>query len=432
MSSQVESTSVVILGGGLTGLSAAWHLADQDYLLLEKENTLGGLARTDDYDGFRFDYGSHVWFTKEPLVKALVDNLPSLTMHNQQRSAWVHIYEIRIPAPFQANLYGLPKDIVSECIIGYIEAIQKSDEVRRSFADWLKASFGSGIYKHFMQPYNIKVWTVPPKELAADWTGARIDVPDVRQIINGALGVKVNSIGANADFGYPADGGTETIAKTIYNECSNIQTGVQICGIDLDSKTVHLADNRSVSYQSMISTIPLPELISLVENAPSFVTRAATQLKRTKLLLVNFALKRKPDHCYHWIYFAEPKYPFFRISFLHNYSESMCPGGCGSIQAECAFPCGAEINEAEIAEYAKERLSEAGYLDIQQLLFIRTRVVNPAYVICDHSRSANVQLILSYLHGQDVYCAGRFGAWEYINMDQCILAGKNAATLVSV
>jgi protoporphyrinogen oxidase len=177
----------------------------------------------------------------------------------------------------------------------------------------------------------------------------------------------------------------------------------------------------------MISTIPLPTLIGLIENIPALVEKAASGLRATKLVLVNLALKRITDHGYHWMYFAEPKYPFFRVSFLHNYSDSMCPSGCGSMQAECAFPYNANVDIMEVAEHAKSQLSEAGYLDTRDLLFVKTRVVSPAYVICDHKRRENLRLILCYLHDHNVHCAGRFGAWEYINMDQCILAGRDAA-----
>jgi len=430
MISRTGQTCVAILGGGLTGLSAAWHLKGEDHVLLEKEQIVGGLARTEEYEGFRFDLGSHIWFTKEPAAETLLECLPSLVMRGYDRSAWVHIYGRLVPAPFQANMYGMPADVVSECLIGYIEATRGYHRSRESFADWLRASFGDGLYKHFMRPYNSKVWTVPPEEMAADWTGSRVDVPDSREMIEGALGLQVNNMGPNARFCYPTREGIGSIAEAIYSQCSRISTGTQIGSIELDTKTIHLAGGADLAYQSMISTIPLPDLVGLIENVPHAVREAARKLRATKLVLVNIALKRRPDHGYHWIYFAEPKYPFFRVSFPHNYSESMCPAGCASIQAECAFPYDANIDETSVAEHAKAMLSEAGYLDISGLLFVKTRVVSPAYVIRDHARRMNLQIIQSYLGKHNVCCAGRLGAWEYINMDQCILAGRDAAAQV--
>lgn len=432
MTSRAGHTSVAILGGGLTGLSAAWHLKGEDHILLEKEKTVGGLARTDDYEGFRFDLGSHIWFTKEDAAETFLEGLPSLAMRDHRRSAWVHIYDRLVPAPFQANLHGMPADVVSECLIGYVEAARGYHHNRESFADWLRASFGDGLYKHFMRPYNTKVWTVPPEELAADWTGARVDVPDAREMIEGALGLQVNDMGLNARFGYPIEDGVGSIAEAIYSQCSSVSTGIQIHSIDLNTKMIHLAGGADVSYQSMVSTIPLPDLVGLIENIPSAVREAARKLRATKLVLVNFALKRRPDHGYHWVYFAEPKYPFFRVSFPHSYSESMCPAGCGSIQAECAFPYDVDVDEMVVAEHAKALLLEAGYLDTSELLFVKTRVVSPAYVICDHARRVSLRIIQSYLSQHNVYCAGRLGAWEYINMDQCILAGRDAAARASL
>jgi UDP-galactopyranose mutase len=418
---------VAILGGGITGLTAACRLQQADSLLLEKEQIPGGLARTDDLEGFRFDFGVHVWFTRNESAEGLLRSLSPLAMQTHRRSAWVQIYGRLVPAPFQANLHGLPLHVVSECLIGYAEALRSQLGSRNSFADWLRGSLGDGIYKHFMQPYNTKIWTVPPEELTADWPGSRVDVPDARQMIAGALGIQVNDLGPNAHFGYPSRDGIGAIAGAMSSQCRNVLTGACIRGIDLGAKTLHLADGTDVIYRSAISTIPLVDLLRLVGSTPSAIDNAASQLRSTKVLLVNLALKRRPDHGCHWIYFAEPEYPFFRVSFPHNFAESMCPVGAGSIQAECAFPSTAAIDESAVMDRTTALLSEAGYLDTSQLLFVRTRIVNPAYVICDHKRRENLQLILSYLLQQDVYCAGRFGTWEYMNLDHCLLAGMEAA-----
>ena len=426
MSIQKLRVPVVILGGGLTGLSAALHLRDQDYVVLEKEAYIGGLAVTDQFDGFLFDRGSHIWFTGNPGAESFVQSLPNVGLKTHTRSAWVHIYGRLVPAPFQANLHGLPLSVISDCLIGYVEAERNERKTYSNFADWLQGAFGEGIYKHFLLPYNTKVWTVPPDELATDWQQTRVDVPAPRQLIDGAIGLSVNSVGANSTFSYPENGGIGTIASAIAAECRNITCGIQIGACTISTaRLVVLADGTQLRYDKLISTIPLPALVRLTQNAD--LSDASARLRSTQLVLVNIALRNRPKHDYHWIYFAERKYPFFRVSFLHNYSDHMCPNGAGSIQAECAFSSQTAVNIQKIAELAQARLVEAGYLDPSEVLFVNCKLVKPAYVLCDHNRRSVLDKLFSYLEGFGVCCCGRFGSWDYLNMDKCIVAGRDAA-----
>ena len=420
----------VILGGGLTGLSAAYHLRGHGYLLLEKEERVGGIACTDVYDGFRFDMGSHVWFAADKHVDSLVNELPDVIMGHHERSAWVHIYDHVIPAPFQGNLSGLPLDVVSDCLIGYIESVQNPRHTVESFGDWLRASFGEGFCRHFMYPYNCKVWTVPPEELAADWQLGRVDVPVMQEIVDGALGLRQNPLGANAKFCYPLYGGIEAIPSGLASMCDSTECGVSVSVIDLEEHTLRLSDGRRIEYRNIISTIPLHVLAKLLPNLPGELARAVDNLRYTKVLLVNIGLKTRPEHKFHWIYFPESKYPFFRVSFPHNYSDHMCPGDAGSIQAECAIPMRDEVDAVHIADVTVNQLVDTGYLEKSQLAFVRTRLIDPAYVIYDHHRAACRQALTTYLATNGVHCSGRFGVWEYLNMDGCISAGMEAANHV--
>jgi len=430
MSARCMEVDTIILGGGLTGLSAAYHLRGRDYLLLEKDDRVGGLAKTEEINGFRFDMGSHVWFTSDRHVDALVKSLSGVSMLQHNRSAWVHIYDRLIPAPFQGNLFGLPLDVVSECLVGYIEAVRNPRQVSGSLGDWLKSSFGDGFYRHFMHPYNSKVWTVPPDELVSDWQTGRIDVPIAKELIDGAIGLKENMLGANAKFGYPEYGGTEALVSGLVEKCDSIECGACVSNVDTDLQVLCLSDGRVIHYDYLISTIPLYSLIKLLSDHPVELQDAVGNLRSTKVLLVNIGLRSKLGHEYHWIYFVEPKYPCFRVSFPCNYADSMCPYGTGSIQAECAFPMSADIDETRVAGETVAQLAKAGYLDISQVEFVHTRLIDPAYVIYDHKRNGSRQALISYLSSKNIHCSGRFGSWEYLNMDGCISAGKKAADSV--
>src|SRR3989441_4096098 len=158
-----ESYPVVVLGAGLTGLSAAYHLGAPS-LVIEREREVGGLARTHTEEGFTFDGTGHLLHLREARVVALVDALLPRAFARHERRALVFSKGVFTPYPFQANLHGLPLEVVKECVAGFVEA-----EIRRAaegepdlgtigFREWAERTFGGGIARHFLLPYNTKLW----------------------------------------------------------------------------------------------------------------------------------------------------------------------------------------------------------------------------------------------------------------------------------
>ena len=150
-------TETLILGGGLAGLSAAYH-AEGNYELLEREDRVGGLCRTNWYDGFGFDLSIHILFTKHPeLAEFICQELLDGRFHDHARSSWVYSHGGYSGYPFQSNLHGLPADVAADCLLGLIEARSAPLESSpANFAEWARATFGSGIADHFFLPYNEK------------------------------------------------------------------------------------------------------------------------------------------------------------------------------------------------------------------------------------------------------------------------------------
>ena len=160
---------VVILGGGLTGISTAIHLR-APWLLFEKEERLGGHARTDERDGYRFDKTGHWLHLRDPGVKTLVDELLPGQMAPIARRARIFSHGVLTRYPFQANLHGLPPEVIKECLLGVVEAkLGTAEGEPDNFEEYCLRHFGAGISKHFMIPYNEKIWGVHPREITAAW-----------------------------------------------------------------------------------------------------------------------------------------------------------------------------------------------------------------------------------------------------------------------
>lgn len=198
-----QKVGTAIIGAGPTGLSAAYHIGD-DAVLLDKNATVGGWCRSIHERGFTFDHAGHIMFFNDQYVLKLYDKLLGPNLHWQDREAWIYSKHVYTRYPFQGALYGLPPKVIAECIMGAIEARYGSldggeaqcavrpvedccaDETR-NFEEFIYKVWGKGIARHFAIPYNEKLWTVPLTEMETSWLGGRVPLPDLLQIIEGAL-----------------------------------------------------------------------------------------------------------------------------------------------------------------------------------------------------------------------------------------------------
>lgn len=425
---------ICILGAGLAGLSAAYHLKD-NYIIFDKENYVGGLCRTEFTDGFGFDYAIHILYSRDPYVinliqsKLLKDNLTI-----QPRSSWIYSKGIYTRYPFQANTYGLPVETVKECLLGVIAATYENRHLNpKNFEEWVYATFGEGIAKHFMIPYNKKQWAVDLKKMTDAWIRDRVMTPALDEVIEGALIDQKRKFGPNAVFWYPKEGGIEALPQAFLKllDRSKIHLNSEVVKIYWKERKVVLRNaTEEYSYDKLIYTLPLPRLINLMSpDLPMALKEAVERLEYNTIYGINLAVKRGGISDKHWIYFPEDKYLFHRISFPMNFSPSMAPKGCSSITVEVAesrhrkIPKGKRLVERVISDLIMARVIEKDdQIELKSIL-----ILAPAYIIYTHTHQKDVDLIREFLEKNNIFTCGRFGKWEYLNMDHSILSGKEAA-----
>ncbi|HEX8406303.1 MAG TPA: NAD(P)-binding protein, partial [Duganella sp.] len=375
-----QRTGCLIVGAGPTGLSAAYHLG-ADTTLLERNATVGGWCRSIQDQGFTFDYAGHIMFSNDPYVLKLYDILLGDNQHWQMREAWVYSKQVFTRYPFQGALYGLPPAVIKECIVGAIESryglTDKVDQADKSanvatattaancptanaavedccadgtadvanssasamstaakgedFEHFIYRVWGAGIARHFAIPYNKKLWTVPLSEMETSWLGGRVPLPDLNQIIEGALEPVAKPMGPNARFGYPKRGGFQALVSGFLPHIrGKIELNADVVSIMPDEHTAVLADGRHLQYDQLISTMPLPELVRLIGSAaPAEVKAAAAGLRHISIRCVNIGIARTDVTDKHWIYYPEDSI-FHRIFVQGNASpECNAPGGFG-------------------------------------------------------------------------------------------------------
>jgi UDP-galactopyranose mutase len=439
---------VVIIGAGLTGLSAAYHLG-LGYMVYEQASRVGGLCRSIMRDGFTFDQSIHILYTKNEYAAHFIQEvLLKGNFEAQPRESWVYSKGVYTEYPFQSYTYGLPPKVIVECIMGLIEAryLQRSRRKPANFEDWIYETFGKGIAKHFMIPYNRRVWAIDPKLMDYSWIAERVPLPTIEEVLLGALQPARKKVGFNNDFWYPRDGGIEALPQGFLPYLENIYLNSQIVKIYPKEKCVDVQIEgrwkEKVRYEHLISTVPLPVIVRLLDEVPGAIKRVASRLLSNVVYTVNIGITGELDpECsqgdgvdpkrFHWIYFPEDEFIFHRISFPKNFARSMCPEGMSSIQAEVSStrykPLNLEILTGEVIA----GLRRAKILRREnEVVFSQVVTLNPAYVIYDRAHRRNVNLIKSYLEEYCIHACGRFGDWEYFNMDRCILRGKEIAEAI--
>jgi UDP-galactopyranose mutase len=448
---------VIILGAGLAGLSAAYHL-DSDYEIYERESEVGGLCRSRYVDGFIFDHAVHIFYSRDKYVNDLVirllknkghASLPVTSgkdarptgkynlLHNKKliphiRSSWIYSKGVYTPYPFQANTFGLPVDVVKECVLGFIEAVYSDENLRRAanFEEWIYSTFGEGIAKHFMIPFNRKLWGENLDQISTKWVQERIPQPKVEDVLDGALRRKPREYGANAHFWYPSSGGIGSLARAFLPYIRNIKLNQEVVSIHPQENYIVLSSGESVKYDKIISSLPLPKLIQMMGQFLDHIKKASQQLKYRIVYTVNIGVNRKDISHKHWVYFPEDDFLFYRLSFPANLSADMCPEGTSSVTAEISVPPGEEVPGDELIRKVLEDLILSDILkDDDEILVADAAKLDPAYIIYDHLHHVNVKLIHDFLYENAIYPCGRFGMWEYYNMDDAILSGKLAAEM---
>ncbi len=426
---------VVILGGGLTGISAAIHLgaAAQPWVLFEREARLGGHARTDERDGFRFDKTGHWLHLRDPGVKKMVADLLPDGMASVARKAKVFSHGALTRYPFQANLHGLPPEVIKECLLGVIEAKARPEAGEpANFEEYCLRHFGAGISKHFMIPYNEKLWGVHPREITAAWCSRFVPLPNLEQIVAGAVGAGPPEMGYNVSFVYPKQGGIETFTRALTTRMAGgeVHTGATPDVIDYRKRVVTVG-GEEIPYRAVVASIPLPELLRRMPGLPPDIEAHAARLRCTTLRYLNVATRTRPPEDWHWIYVPERKYPFYRVGIFTNAMPSMAPAGQSSLYVELSDRAPIRDHDAVTREVANALVETGGLASAEDVVFADPKEITYAYVVFDEHYYPATQAIFAFLEKHAIYPRGRYGAWTYNAMEDCVIAGREVAATIA-
>jgi protoporphyrinogen oxidase len=428
----------VILGAGPTGLGAARQLevnGCRNWGMFESGSQPGGLAASFvDDRGFTWDIGGHVQFSHYEYFDQAMDQLLGKDGWLQhERESWVWIRERFVPYPFQNNIRRLPPGDLDKCLAGLVDVARNGHAKPGNFREWILSTFGQGLADVFMLPYNYKVWAYPPEMLNAAWVGERVAVMDLKSVLRDLVYSRDNlSWGPNSTFRFPLRGGT----GAIWRECAKrlpperLRFNAKVTKIDLTRREVTLASGEAIEYDSLISTMPLRELIT-VSGQFQFAELAQRGLLYSSSHIVGIGLKgTPPEHLRQkcWMYFPEDNCPFYRVTVFSKYSPYNVPdsGEYWSLMAEVSESPHKVVGGERVLEQVIQGALNTNLIDCRDSI-VSTWVYRAeyGYPTPGLERDHVLAEVIPFFESHGVYSRGRFGLWKYevSNQDHSFMQG---------
>ena len=431
----------VVLGAGIAGLAAAYELLKkgQQVTLIEKAAVVGGLARTFEQEGFRFDIGGHRFHSNNPSVVNWVKDLLKSDLLTVPRISHIHLEGkfVGYPLQFPQSLSIFSPSRALYMGASYLMAkFQRDGHEDVSFEDWVVRRFGRAMYGVFFEPYTQKVWGIPCDELSAQWAAQRIGIPSMWSALKEVLRPSKNGLSTTiTQFYYPRRGFgmiPAALAAKIEAAGGVIETGTSLTGLTPhpDGFTVAVqhqsGQTKILQADKVVSTIPLNFLLGAIpEELGSQSVSDNYQLEYRDIICLFLALNKPQVSQDSWTYFPAKNLVFGRTHEPKNWSAEMVPSAdVTSLAVEIFSSRGEEIwamTDEEILEKVAAQMDAVGWInrrDVFKWWVLRVPYAYPVYRV---GYEAKLQQVRDYLaRWPNLYLVGRTGSFKYMNSDGVI------------
>jgi len=424
--------NIVILGSGMGGFGAAYrfHAEGITPVMYDKNAYHGGHTASFRGGGFIFDQGPHISFTKDSRIQDLfadsVDQMyetMQLNANNYWRGYWPQ-------HPAQLHLHGLPEDVIVKVISDFAEQRQAPERPIRNYADWLLASFGQTFAELFPMQYTQKYHLTTADNMSTDWLGPRIYRPSLEEVLRGAISPSAPTVHYISHFRYPRAGGFVSYLKK-FLPLGNLKLNHELIAIDPRMRQLRFSNGVVSNYDVLVSSVPLPDLIRMIQGAPQDVRDAARRLACSTCVLVNVGVNRDDLSKSQVTYIYDDDICFTRLSFPHMFSGNNVPKGLGSIQAEVYFSDKYKPLTGAPEDWIEPVIRDLRRMGLipeeDQVVFRNARLLKYANIIFDLERAGALKTVHGYLDDLGIAYCGRYGDWGYMWTDESFKSGEQAA-----
>jgi protoporphyrinogen oxidase len=425
--------NIVVLGSGMAGFGAAYRLHQEGIapVMYDKNGYYGGHTMSFRYEsGFLFDIGPHISFTKDTRIQELLAESVGgryetlqINLNNYWRGYWpTH--------PVQLHLHGLPEETIVKVISDFVEERSAPERPIKNYEDWLYASFGKTFAESFPMQYTRKYHTTNADNMSTDWLGPRVYRPSLEEVLRGAISASAPQVHYITHFRYPSDGGFRLYLNK-FVPMGNIKLEHELISINPRTRELTFSNGLVTQYDSLISSVPLPDMIRMIQGAPDDVVEASRKLACSTCVLVNIGINRADISNAHMTYFYDEDICFTRLSFPHMLSARNSPPGTGNIQAEVYFSEKYKPFSGKAEDWIDpviRDLKKVGLVrEEDEILCRKAMLLRYANIIFDLERAGALKTVHGYLDDIGIAYCGRYGDWGYMWTDESFISGERAA-----
>lgn len=409
-------TKVAVLGAGISGLSIGRQLMRKfDVEVLEMKGEHGGIARTTDVDGIAYHtVGGHCFNSKYKDVIDFVfqEVLPIENWHKVKRLSKIKFHNFEIPYPIEFSIQKIhahDKDLAREITIDFFRA--NDDGKYGDLEEWFRKKFGNRLANGYFIPYNQKIWNKAPKDMDPSWVEDKLPIPSKEQFFEGLMNEGLSDSMPHSEFYYPNSNNQNTFIDALAKGL-RIHYDYCVSSVKYDTLSKKWMINNEKSFDIVINTTPLNRFVGSLEGVPEVVREAANQLKTNGISNV---LWRSDNTNKTWTYLPNPNTLFHRYIHIGSFFNPVKPY---------------TITES-VGYRTKEEMIQAGSTDPFLNSALGHNYEELAYVVFDSNYKNATTLIKDYLNEIGLFTLGRFGEWQYYNMDVCIKKAIDLARLIN-
>lgn len=443
------SRTVVIIGAGPAGLTAAYQLCKTGVaaVVLERDSTVGGLAKTINHKDFRFDIGGHRFYTKAKAAEDIWrEVLREEDFRRRKRLSRIYYNKRFFHYPLRASSMLFNLGFWNGCLIllSYLRAQMFPEKSEQNFEQWVTNRFGKRLYRIFFKSYTEKVWGIPCNEITAEWATQRIKGLSLAVVVKDIFSRQTgNDKGAVVkslinEFDYPRLGPGmmwETMAEVVRDRGGIIRTGAKVERIHWKQDAVEAVEITGEGQKEIlrgthfISSMPIRELVRKLSPAPpAHVSAAADKLQYRDFLTVVLIVNRRDLFPDNWIYIHDPEVKVGRVQNFKNWSQDMVPDQnktCLGLEYFCFEGDGLwNMEDEQLIELGKRELEKLGLMksaDVEEGKVVR---VPKAYPVYDSTYRESLEIVRRFFGTlSNLQLVGRNGMHKYNNQDHSMMTG---------